>query len=50
MLEDVVRVSLTDGEKVVVGGVEQVSDGRDVVAAVAEPFGMSLPFMNRLWA
>jgi len=26
------------GEKVIVGGVEQVSDGRDVVAAVPEPF------------
>jgi len=32
---------LTHGEKVIVGGVEQVSDGRDVVAAVAEPFGGS---------
>ena len=42
-LEDVVRgrVSFHTAEKVVVGGVEQVGDGRDVVAAVSEPFGAS---------
>ena len=38
-LEDVVRVSFHTVEKVIVGGVEQVGDGRDVVAAVSEPFG-----------
>jgi len=38
-LEDV--VSFHTVEKVIVGGVEQVGDGRDVVAAVSEPFGAS---------
>jgi len=40
-LEDVVRVSFHTVKKVIVGGVEQVGDGRDVVAAVPEPFGAS---------
>ena len=38
-LEDVVRVSFHTVEKVIVGRVEQVGDGRNVVAAVSEPFG-----------
>jgi len=40
-LEDVVRVSFHTVEKVIVGRVEQVGDGRDVVAAVPKPFGAS---------
>jgi len=35
----VVRVSFHTVEKVIVGRVEQVGDGRNVVAAVSEPFG-----------
>jgi len=38
-LEDVLGVGFDTVKKVMVGGVEQVSDGRDVVAAVPEPFG-----------
>ena len=38
-LEDVVRVSFDAVKEVIVGGVEQVSDGWDVVAAVSEPMG-----------
>ena len=40
-LEDVVIVSFHIMEKVIIGGVKQVGDGRDVVAAVFEPFGAS---------
>ena len=40
-LEDVVRVSFHMVEKVIVGGVEQVGDVWDVVAAVSEQFGAS---------
>ena len=39
--DSVVRVSFHTMKKVIVGGVEQISDGRDVVAAVSEPFGAS---------
>jgi len=35
------RVSFHTVEKVIVGGVEQAGDGRDVVAAVPQPFGAS---------
>jgi len=37
-LEDVVRVSFDASEKVIVSGVEQVGDGRHVIAIVTEPF------------
>jgi len=40
-LEDVDRVSFHTMEKVIVGGLEQVVDGQDVVAAVSDPFGAS---------
>ena len=40
-LENVIRVNFHTMKKVIVGGVEQVDDGRDVVAAVPEPFGAS---------
>jgi len=40
-LEDVVRVSYDTVKEIIVGVVERVGDGRNVVAAVPEPFSAS---------
>jgi len=40
-LENVIRVNFHTVKKVIVCGVEQIGDGRDVVAAVGDPFGAS---------
>jgi len=40
-LENVVRIGFESVKEVIFGEVEQVGDGRDVVAAVPEPFSAS---------